>query len=64
MMKKVKQTQEKENVSRRSFLKTAAAAAGAAAAMGFPKHRQGAGADYDAMAEHLADQGHLPRVRP
>jgi TRAP-type mannitol/chloroaromatic compound transport system substrate-binding protein len=35
-MKKVKQTKEKENVSRRGFLKTAAVAAGAAATLGFP----------------------------
>ena len=31
---------------------------------GLPDDRQGAGADYDALAEHLADQGHFPRVCP
>jgi TRAP-type mannitol/chloroaromatic compound transport system substrate-binding protein len=36
MIKKIKQNKEKEDVSRRNFLKSAAAAAGAAAALGFP----------------------------
>ena len=31
---------------------------------GISHGRQGPGADYDALAEHLADQGHFPRVRP
>ena len=31
---------------------------------GISRGRQGAGADYDALAEHLADQGHFSRVRP
>ena len=55
---------KKTGVSRRNFLTAAAAVTAGAATLGFPSIAQGAGADHHALAEHLADQGHLPRVRP
>ena len=50
------------SASRRKFLRGAAAAARAPPPR-LPDDRQGAGPDLDALAEHLAGEGHLPRVR-
>jgi len=56
MLKRTRQTKEKENVTRRGFLKAAAAAAGAAT-LGFPMIAKAQGPISNALAEHLADQG-------
>ena len=51
-----------ERQPRREFLSGAAVMA--AATVGGAHRRQGPGPDQHALAEHLAGQGHLPRVRP
>ena len=56
------ETSEAKKVSRRNVLK-AAMAAGGAAVLGFPNIVKAQGRDFDALAEHLADQGYFPRVR-
>ena len=56
-----KPTKDKTS-SRRRFLKVAAA--GAAATVAAPSIVERAGPDQHALAEHLAVQGHLPRIRP
>jgi hypothetical protein len=58
------QVKTEKGLSRRKFLASAALATGGAAATGLPSDREGAGADFDAMAEHLAHQGHLSMSTP
>ena len=48
---------------RRRFLKGAAARGSRRRRAGLPERGQGAGPHLDALAEHLAGEGHLPRVR-
>ena len=54
---------DKPQASRRKFLTGAAAAAAGRRNARLPDDRQGAGPDQHALAEHLAGEGHLPRVR-
>ncbi len=59
------QVKTQKGLSRRKFLASAAiAAGGAAATIGFPAIVKAQGPITHALAEHLAHQGHFPRVRP
>ena len=49
--------------SRRKFLTAATGAAAGAATLGFPMIAKAQRPDHDALAEHVAVEGHLPRVR-